>query len=206
MTPDRQRALILTAAGLMGLVAIAGFVTLVWKSVNNMRHPAATSGEERRLLVTAESLHPFGVPDTGRRGESLHSIRQIDGTRDIQYVYSSKNDAHARMPLYVLSKVQVLALSLTAMQVFKMEQLAIRAGVGFAGKVELRPRPDLLTSGDQRYAAVIERNGKPAGNLFIIRQGRVVHTVTIGGFFFEKPESVQKLFAEPLQESKRQFP
>jgi len=206
MTPGRQRALIFAAAGLMAVLAIAGFGFLVWKSFDNLRNPAEASSEERRLMVTTESLEPFGVANTGRRGETLKSIRQIDGTRDIEYVYSSKNDPRAGTSLYVFSKVQVLAIPLTAMQLFKMEQLAIRAGVGFGANANLRPRPDLLTAGDQRYAATIERDGKATGNIFIIRQGRVVHTVTIGGFAFEKPESVEQLFAQPLAESKRQFP
>jgi hypothetical protein len=206
MTPGRQRALIFTAAGLMAFIAVAGFGFLVWKSFDNLRNPADASGEERRLMVTTESLEPFGVENTGRRGETLKSVRQIDGTRDIEYVYSSKNDPQAGTSLYVFSKVQVLAISLSAMQLFKMEQLAIRATVGLGDKVKLRPRPDLLTAGDQRYAATIERDGKPTGNIFIIRQGRVVHTVTISGFAFEKPESAEQLFAEPLAESKRQFP
>jgi hypothetical protein len=206
MTPGRQRALIFAAAGLMAVIAIAGFGFLVWKSFDNLRNPAEATVDERRLLVTTESLEPFGVASTGHRGETMKSIRQIDGTRNIEYVYSSKNDARAGTSLYVFSKVQVLAMPLTAMQLFKMEQLAIRAGVGLGAKVGLRPRPDLLTSGDQRYAATIEWDGKPTGNVFIIRQGRVVHTVTISGFVFDKPESVEKLFAQPLAESKRQFP
>jgi hypothetical protein len=206
MTPGRQRALIFAAAGLMAIIGVSGFGFLVWKAFDNLRNPAAASGEERRLIVTTESLEPFGVSNTGHRGETLKSVRQIDGTLDIEYLYSSKSDAQAKAPLYLFSKVQVLPMSLTAMQLFKMEQLAIRAGVGFGAKAHLRPRPDLLTAGDQRYAATIEREGKPSGNIFIIRHGRVVHTVTIGGFFFEKPEQVEQLFTQPLAESKRQFP
>ena len=205
MTQDRQRILIFAAAGFMALVAIAGFAFLVWKTVDTMKHPVTMTADERKLLVTTESLEPFGVQSTGRRGETLNAIHQLDGTQDIEYTYSSKNDSHAKNSLFVLSKVQVLPIRLTAMQVFKMEQLAIRAGVGFSGKVQLVPRPELLTFGDQRYAAVIEHEGKPAGNLFIIRQGRIVHTLTLSGFYFEKPESVAQVFEKPLAEANRQF-
>jgi hypothetical protein len=87
-----------------------------------------------------------------------------------------------------------------------MEQFALRAGVGWAGKVTLEPGDHLLTSGDQRYAVTLVRDGKPFGNLFVVRTGRVVHTLTIGGLYLEKPESVTRLFAEPFAEAQRRFP
>jgi hypothetical protein len=206
MTPAKQRILIFTIAGVSALACMVFVGVFIAHTIHSVQHPAAATGEERRLLVTTETLKPFGVKSTGGRAENITSTRQFDGSRDIQYTYSSKTDPQASETLYVLSKVQVLPQSLTAMQVFKMEQLAIRAGVQLQGKAQLVPRPELVTFGDQRYAASIERDGKPAGNLFIIRQGRVVHMLTIGGFYFDSAGSVERLFKPILEETRRQFP
>lgn len=206
MTPSKQRALIFAAAGVSALAAIAFGAFMVVRTIRSVTHPSTASGEERRLLVTTAQLERFGVKNTQGRAENVVSTSQFDGSRDIQYVYSSKNNPEAPETLYVLSKVQVLPQSLSAMQVFKMEQLAIRAGVGLQEQAKLVPHPELVTLGDQRYAAIIERDEKPAGNLFIIRQGRVVHMLTIGGFYFNSAESVEKLFKPILEETKRQFP
>jgi hypothetical protein len=203
---SKGRVWIFVAAGVCCVAFIGLIAFMVVQTISSVRHPPPTTAAERRLVVTTESLEPFGFHNTGGRGENIRSMHQLDGSSDIQYNYESKNDPKAREYLYVLSKVQIFAQSLAAMQVFKMEQLAIRAGVGLQGKAQLVPRPELVTFGDQQYAVEIRRGDKPAGNLFIIRQGRVVHMLTIGGIHFEDPKQVEKLFKPILEESKRQFP
>ncbi|HKR62202.1 MAG TPA: hypothetical protein VJZ00_00615 [Thermoanaerobaculia bacterium] len=196
MTPQKQRVLIFAAAGISALAGIGFVGFVVTKTIRSIAHPSEPTADERKLLITIESLAVHDVTRSPTATEHLQSTHEFDGTRRIEYTYRGDRS------LYIFSQVQVVPTSLSGMQLVKMQELAMRAG--FNAKLRVVPRPELLTFGDQRYAAMLERDDEAIGNLFIVRDGRVVHTLVITGFYFDHPENVAELFKVPMREAKKQ--
>jgi hypothetical protein len=85
--------------------------------------------------------------------------------------------------------------------------IGAKAGVAIGSDTaSLHRRDDLLGDlGEDRYAALLRSGNKNAGNLFIIRQGRVVHSLMFSGIYFEDAESAQELLAPVVEEAKKRY-
>ena len=68
----------------------------------------------------------------------------------------------------------------------------------------MHPAPDLLKMGDESYAAYMQFGKKKLGNIFLVRRGRVLHSLLISRVYFDDPEDVRRLFA-PMVEAGRKF-
>jgi len=200
----KQRALIFVAAGVSGLIAIAAFGFFVWQTMKSALSTAPPAAADRRLVVSADKILPDEIGANYRDAESFHAIRNFDGSRNIEYSYSSAQDPGAKSHLNVSSSIFVFPLALSAMQTYKMQQLALKTTMKLE-KVTMVDAPQLLTVGDQHYAAILQRDGESYGNLFMFRQGRVVHTCTITGVYYEDPELSHALLRPVIEETKRQF-
>jgi len=65
---------------------------------------------------------------------------------------------------------------------------------------------DLLTIGDEHYAAILQnKEGAPVGNIFLVRDGRSVHTSMIVGVVFHSAEDVKRLLSPVLHETEIQL-
>lgn len=198
----RQRVLVFVLAGFFGIAGIATFAWVAVTQVRGIMKPAPVTDADRRLVVTAADLAPFGL-EFDPRAEAMTVRRQMDGTRILQYDYQPRRiDPSNRVFLQSLTFVQ--NESLTARQMFRMQKIGVRAGLSFGrGKVELAEAPELFRGGDERYVALLQRQRSTVGNLFVIRQGRIVHSVILSGMAIEDPQAVQQLLEPMLAESKR---
>jgi hypothetical protein len=91
-----------------------------------------------------------------------------------------------------------------ARQMFLINIGAYKAGVAIGSdKVTLDRRDTILGKlGDDRYAAIMRSGTKNAGNVFIVRQGRIVHSVMITGLYFDDPGSAEELLATVVEQGK----
>ena len=52
---------------------------------------------------------------------------------------------------------------------------------------------------------VRSRTNNVVGNVFVVRQGRVLHTLVLAGIYFDDPDDIRELFEPLLEESKKQY-
>lgn len=200
-----QRRLIFVLAGLSALAGIATFTYIIWVTIRDLSSPPPATADDRRLVVTIEALQPFGAPPPHAEAENLSTLRQFDGTRTISYEYDSRKGPKVRPNLVASTTTMVHSTSLSAMQAFKVQEVATKTGVAFTKTAKLVDAPGLLLVGDSRYAGVIRYDGKPGGNLFLMRQGKVIFTVVIVGIVFDDPKDVQRLMGPLAEEAKKRF-
>ncbi len=202
----RQRILVFTFAGLMAAAGIAVFAYIMVSTMKGAMNPSSPP-EDRKLVVTAHALHELGAREVDPVKESFTSERTFDGTRTIDYSYSNSEGSPDGTRLYVSSTAQVFSQSLSTMQMFRVQQIAMKGGLSFAGDTSTIPAPGLLDLGDDHYAAVLKskKTGQIVGNLFMVRQGRAMLTVVVIGMTFDDAESVRELLSPALLEAKRRF-
>jgi hypothetical protein len=200
----KQRALIFIIAGICGLGGAATFGWIMWRTMKNVTQPPPPTEADRRIVLTADKLMPLGIDEPNADAETLTAVRNFDGSVNIEYEYSSARDPYAESYLAVSSSVFVFPNALSAMQMYKMQQLGLKAGTKLA-KLKLTEMPQLHDLGDQRYAALMSRDGEPYGNLFLIREGRVVHMSTISGVVMDERSEAEKVLGPVIAETKKQF-
>jgi hypothetical protein len=203
---SRQRWLVFGLAGLAALAGVGVFGYLIWTTVKNITAPPPPTANDRRLAVTIEALQPFGGPTPNPAAETFVVLRQFDGSRNINYEYHSGRDPKAETRVNLTSMTMVTTSSLGAKQAFTVQEMTTKAGLKLAqGKhgATLLDNPGLLTVGDAHYAGVFQHNGKTSGNLFMVRQGRIVFTVVLFGLVLEETEEADKLFLPLVEEAKK---
>lgn len=200
----RQRVIVFTLAGVFALAGVATFGLLVWKQVQLMTDRAPVSAADRRLVITASDLAPYGAAPVIPEAEELEAIRQLDGSRHVQYNYETSKFGPSRPRVFIQSMAFVTPGGLAARQMFHMQKIGVRAGLSVGGRsFTISEAPQLAPGGDDRYAAILLRDGAPAGNLFVLRQGRFVYSLILAGIVITDPDTSEKLFAPLLAEAKR---
>lgn len=194
-------ALLIVAAMLGGLVAIAGGVgAFLYLGANGLWSRKPTE-DERKLIVTSNTLADYVKLDASC--ETLKAKRNIDGTREIEAEYEPEQCRAAEQVSFV-SGAEISHSKRDARESFAMTIGAYKTGARIGGGT-LREVPALLTLGDQHYAAEMHKGGDVVGNLFVVRQGRVVHGLFIAGFAFRERGEVHRLLEPLLQESARRY-
>jgi hypothetical protein len=205
----QQRVLVFVFAGVMALAGIGVFVYIMVVSVKGMvaQRKGPPPLEDRKLVVTAQDLQRFGAGEIVAERESFASTKTIDGTHMVEYDYTFPATEEGKSRIYIQSTAQIFAQSLSTMQMFKMQQLALKGGLAVAGETTQEPAPSLLTAGDARYAMRLKSKstGAPVGNVFMVRQGRAMLTVIIVGMSFDDAAKVEELLGPALAEQKRRF-
>lgn len=203
----RQRILVFTIAGLMAVAGVATFGYLMYATIRETANPKARP-EDRKLVVTASDLAPFGVKEIDSTRESFTAQKLIDGTRMIEYSYFDPAGAPDGSAIHLTSSAQVFLNPLSTIQMYKMQQIGLTTGFAAGKERRIVEAPKLLRTGaDQQYAAVMvdKATGKPVGNLFLVRQGRAMFSLSVMGITFDDPATVEKLLGPPLAEARRRF-
>ena len=201
----KQRALVLTLAAVSFLAFLGAIGYVMWRTIASVQHPAPLTASDKKMLVTAASLVPFGFGSDHAEGERFTSVPQM-GNRFLQYEYASARDPNAKSYLFITSLLQTSSMELGAKQTFRMQKLTYPATISVSGGGKVTEAPELLTIGDDRYAAVLKnREGKPVGNIFLVRDGRAVHTSMIVGVVFNRAEDVTKLLEPVLHETESRY-
>lgn len=192
-------ALLVAGAVGVGVLAILGLISgLIWLSERGgMFSSKPSSDADRKLVVEAAALVAYGAEVDPKCG-TYKTTRSFNLTTYIEY----QCDADS---LSVLSSAEIRPTLHDARQRFLVNIGGFKAGVALGSDATLERRDDLLgTLGDQRYAATILSGGKAAGNVFVVRQGKIVHSLILTGLYFDDPDTAQALLAPVVEAGKKQ--
>lgn len=176
--------------GVTGVLAVAGIVAALGYFAIHGISSRPASEPEKQLVVDAGTLIGYGAdvdPNCGK----YTTTRNLDATLAIEYECQTDS-------LYIQSTAEVNPNVRDARQSFLIAAGAYKAGVAL-GDATLHRRDDLLDLGEDSYAAILRSGTADVGNVFVVRQGRVVYAVLITGFYFDEPAPVKDLI-EPLLE------
>ena len=202
----KQRILVFSIAGFMAVAVMAMIAYIVVRGVRGAI-PKEARGEDRKLVVTAAALQTFGAPAPDPKRERLTIQKSFDGSFTIDYSYSNESGGVDGSRIFLSSQAFVFFTKLSAIQMFKMQQIGLKSGFAMTGDIKVVPEPSLITSGDDHYSAILESkaSGQKLGNLFLVRQGRSLLSVVIVGMSFNDADSVERLLKPALDEGKRRF-
>lgn len=187
---------LIVALGAIGVLAVAGIVVaLGYFAVHGISSRAASEAE-KQLVVDAKALIPYGAEVDPKCGKYT-TTRNLDATTAIEYECETDS-------LYIQSTAEVNPNVRDARQSFVIAMGAYKAGVAI-GDGKLEPRDDLLDLGDDSYAAILRAGNASAGNVFVVRQGRVVYSIMITGLYFDEAEPVEELIAPLLEKGTKLY-
>jgi hypothetical protein len=191
---------IIVVVALVAVVGLAAAVVAIgYFAVKGVTSDPPTEAQKRLVLTTA-AFEQYDV-DIDPKCVTFVSKRNLDFTREIEFEHECEGGN-----FYFSSGAEISPSERDARESFTLTIGAYRTGMAIGGG-ELVPRDELLPLGDQHYAAVIRnKDGNTAGNVFVVRQGRVIHSLLLTGLYFDGPEHVRPLFEPLLEESRRQFP
>lgn len=191
---------LIVAATVVGVLMLAAVVVGIgWMAVKGVKTNAPTA-EERKLVVTPEAFAEFGQT-LDPRCDSLKTTNTFGLSKEIEYEHECQSPG-----IYIRSTASISATAHDARQTWLLLIGGYKAGVAIAGsEIKVEPRENLVTFGDQRYGAMLRRAGEDVGNVFVIRQGRVVHSLLVTGLYFDEPDAVRDLLAPVIEESRRQY-
>jgi hypothetical protein len=158
--------------------------------------------EEKRLLVTADSLIAWGITDIDPKPQTF---RTTYNTVNHAFRVIGLYDKSTARRLHLTSSAEIFSTATEAEKTFPAWKRGTKTGVARVAGVTLQDADALLTMGDQHYAGLMKVNGEKRGNVFLFRQGRVLHSLIVSGIYFERHREVRKLFEPVYNESVRQF-
>jgi hypothetical protein len=197
----KSNVVFVVVLSVFGLIAmgIGGLVLLFYVSDRGFGARPPTDAEKKLVVTTAALADHIG---TEARCEKLGFKRNLDGTREISAEYDSTNCA--KDALSFISTAEITSSAREARESFALAVGAYKVGARIGGTT-VHDAPNLLSGGDQRYSALVRKGDNVVGNVFVVRQGRVVHALFIIGLYFDEPAYAQELLAPVLEESARQF-
>lgn len=178
------------------VIAIVGGLYYVGVKGVSSRLPTE---EEKKLVLSPAHFEEFGQTLDPKCAKYTWK-RNLDGTAEIEFEYDCGENAK----ISITSGVEIGRDERDARESFTLTIAAYKTGAKIGGAT-LEERPELLTYGEQRYAAFLRNNNRTVGNVLLLRQGRVLHSLVIAGLYFDDPDDIQDLFAPLLVESKKQF-
>lgn len=179
----------------------APFLTLLLLACGNTPTRYLTDAEAR-MLLTATTATEWGLPDLDARAQTISTEPQMDGSLLIKCEYDS--DKGGKLPLYFVSGVQIFPTDIGLEKDFRSIVEAYATGISRVKDRSLRERADLLPVGDQHYSALMLNGDKPIGNVFVVRRGRVIHTLVISKIYFNERDEVLRLF-QPMFDASDRF-
>jgi hypothetical protein len=188
-------------AGLAGLAALGGVGGLVYVAVQGLWSWEPTSAE-KELLVHVSRLEAYGQPARGPGpAESYRAQRNLDGSFSAEYEYDSDKDPASPQFLFLKSEAEVNRGLRQARESFSLTIGAYKVGVKLVKGRLIEPSNEPLGLGAESYHALIRQNGKPIGNVAVVRQGKAVHSLLLLGLYFEDARDLADLLRPGLETS-----
>jgi hypothetical protein len=152
---------------------------------------------EKEMLLLAADLVPFGydLPET-QKYDTFSKTRYFDGTFDIVYEHESP-DSEPDHVLYMNVTVTFERNAADAMIGRGAETTALKYTLK-AGGIEIREIPKFFPYRDASDFHVLERDGKPVGNYFSVRDGARLYSVVMTGIYFDDADEWKELIGEKL--------
>lgn len=156
------------------------------------------------MIATADSLTEWGLPGLDARAQVIEAIPSTDGSLRVKCEYDSDRIEGAGQPLYFVSDAHFFPTETDSKNAFRNALPAFRAGVARVTGRSVADAPELLKMGDESYAAYMRNGNKVIGNIFVVRRGRVLHSLVISKVYFGEKEDIRRLF-EPMLEAAAKF-
>lgn len=163
--------------------------------------PRPLTQTELRLIVTAASLTEWGMENLDARAQKIDTRHDLDGSMTISCEYDSEKVPNAKQPLFFISNTQIFSSEIGTDTEFTKLIDAYKTGIGRVPGRYFKEKQELLTSGDQHYAAFMQNGGNIIGNVFVVRRGRVIHSLLVSRVYFDDPKDVERLFAPMFRAS-----
>ncbi len=157
--------------------------------------------EEMAYFVTAEDMEEYFVaPGDPAECVVTNAKTNIDGSLELEYEYDADRDPGTDDVFILQSTVDICSSESSAKEDHSLSIGAMKLGITLSGQSTLKidQRNDLMTLGDENYAAILRNEGIPVGNLVVVRQGKKVFSVALIGVFFESREDLESVFRRSL--------
>src|SRR5688572_19083063 len=162
-----------------GFLLVAGFFGLAFISVKGVwsREPTAA---EKELLIHVSRLEAYGrTAPSPSSAESYRAQWNLDGSFTLEYEYDSDKDPEIEEFLFMTSEAEVNRGVREAKESYTLTIGAYKVGVKLVNGRLIQPSNESLALGDDSYSALIRQDGKPIGNIAVVRQGKAVHSLLI---------------------------
>jgi hypothetical protein len=181
----RTRKVVVVAVVLAVTVGLGLAALLAWGVFKGFERPLAAGDLD--VVVTFDRVaEKFDGLVKRPASEKTSRIRYLDGSAEVNYEY--EDDA-----LYITSTASKERTPKDAKALYTMIRLTSPTFAKYAADVEFTPRNDLYSGGDDWYSAAIVTGGTSAGHLLLVRQGKHVFMLTIGGVFLNDPAEFRAL-------------
>ena len=156
--------------------------------------PRPLTEAELRTVLTAAALDEWGLHGVDARAQTITTGSNFDGSMTIKCEYDSDKIPNAKQPLFYISSIQIFPSAIGTDDEFAKVVEAYKTGVNRVSGRSLHEDPKLLMAGDQHYSAIMRNGQNIIGNVFVVRRGRVLHTLVISRVYFDDPPGIQHLF------------
>jgi hypothetical protein len=155
--------------------------------------------EEKGHLLTVEDLAGFGVKAAEpERFGKFRKTSYLDFSKDLEYEYEIPDGVTVADPLYLSCTISLERSVADARSTYFLQEKTVTT-VGKWRDLGIEEKKDFFRWGDAAKFALFVKNGKPVGNLFVGRKGKVVYFVCLSGVYFDDPKLWAKLMEPKLQ-------
>ena len=156
---------------------------------------------DRALFVTVKDLEEYGIRMEPSIPAVERRIRYLDRSLEIEYELDASEDAE--QPLYLSSTAGLDVSEREAKVTYAALRAGFKVGVKWGG-LEVSPDPEFYSYGDDSYFALLLYDGRPAGNVFLMREGARTYSLVLSGIYFDEISS-WKALVEPRLASLRSY-
>lgn len=142
---------------------------------------------EKQLLMTVDDLSQLGLEHAvPTRGVFTKTENPLDGSASLTYEYQWDEKAKDEKPFFLYSVINKENKDSDA----DLTEMGMKIGleIGFSKAMTQAPQPQFPKYGDASSMKRLDYKGKPAGNVFFVRQGHASLMVLISGMYFDDPK------------------
>jgi hypothetical protein len=176
---------VIVAVVLAVTVGIGLAAVLAWGLFRGFERPLAAGDLDVVVTFDAVAEKVEGLVKRPA-SEKTSRTRYLDGSSEVKYEYEGDT-------LFISSSASKERTPKDAKALYTMIRLTSPTFAKFAADVEFTPRNDLYSGGDDCYSAAIVTGGTPAGHVLLVRRGKHVFMLTIGGVFLNDPAEFRAL-------------
>lgn len=192
--PPPSRPWVVPAIIVGAVVGVIVLGTVLGKLIGPAVEHLPVTDDDRTVLVTVDSLAPwFEDLSIDRAKERVTKKRMRGGQVELEYEYEAED-------LYLSTLIYVEPSESAARSTYRTTMFGFRIGTSLED-VSLRPRPDLLSWGEESRCEILWLPEEKAagGNLFACRMGKRTFLFVVGGVYFDEPDQFRQLLEPVLQ-------
>jgi hypothetical protein len=153
---------------------------------------------DKTIILRAADLVPFGYGlEETEQYETFTKTRYFDGSHEITYEYETP-ETEEDDALYLNVTVTFEKRASDALISHGTEKAGMTTGLRIAG-IKSREIENFYKYGDSSTFYMLEKEGKPVGNMFSVRHGKKVYLIILSGMYFDDPAEWRELVEEKLQ-------